>query len=110
MFISLKEVLIENGKEDLTILKEALLEINPDISYNTLIYNSHTKTGVVNVAEENDYDLFVLGSTGLDALKSITIGSMTQYVFDHSQVPVLAIPADINQLSFKEPIVAIDSE
>lgn len=110
MFISLKEILIEKGKEDLTILKEALHEINPNISYNTLIYYSHPKTGVVNIAEENDYDLIVLGSTGLDALKSITIGSMTQYVFDHSQVPVLAIPAEVNQLSFKEPIVAVDLE
>jgi nucleotide-binding universal stress UspA family protein len=80
----------------------------PNIDLNYLIYRSNPQTGIVKIAVQNNYDLIALGTTGLGALKNITIGSNTKYIIEHSKIPVLAIPEDVNEIRLGQPILAID--
>lgn len=53
---------------------------------------------IVEFADENDYDLIVLGSRGLDPLKSLFLGSISRAVVHQAPCSVLVIPqgTDVN--------------
>ena len=42
-------------------------------------------------ANENNIDLVVIGSTGLDAIDRFIIGSTTQYIVNHASCNVMII-------------------
>ncbi|KAK3102597.1 hypothetical protein FSP39_012502 [Pinctada imbricata] len=45
--------------------------------------------GILNVAKEVNADLIVTGSRGLGKLRRTILGSVSDYVVHHSEVPVL---------------------
>ncbi|MEY8514325.1 universal stress protein [Lactococcus taiwanensis] len=49
------------------------------------------KREIVNYAQENNIDLIIIGSTGLDAIDRLLLGSTTQYVVNHAKCNVLVI-------------------
>lgn len=63
---------------------------------------------VSQVAEDHDADLIVMGSTGSDGLKEIFIGSNTEKVVRHSDIPVMVIKTKIEHFSPKEMVFACD--
>ncbi len=46
---------------------------------------------IVNEAKEGSYDLIVVGSRGLGAVNEFLLGSVSDYVVDHSEIPVLVV-------------------
>jgi nucleotide-binding universal stress UspA family protein len=48
---------------------------------------------IVQAADEVDASLIVLGSRGLNAVKSVLIGSVSNHVLHHAHRPVLIVPA-----------------
>ena len=56
----------------------------------------HVKSGnipksILEVAEEEQSDLIVMGSRGLGLLKGVLIGSVSQKVIEESKIPVMVI-------------------
>ena len=49
------------------------------------------KREIINYANENNIDLVVIGSTGLDAIDRFIIGSTTQYIVNHASCNVMVI-------------------
>ncbi len=56
----------------------------------------HSETGspavvILDFAEDNDADLIVMGSRGLGVVKGVLLGSVSQYIIEQSQCPVLVV-------------------
>ena len=49
---------------------------------------------VLNAAEENDVDLIIMGTQGINGVADAIFGSITSSVVDKAECPVLAIPED----------------
>ncbi|ELT98852.1 hypothetical protein CAPTEDRAFT_172328 [Capitella teleta] len=49
--------------------------------------------GIIQVAEDENADLVVMGTRGLDVVRRTLLGSVSDYVVRHSRVPVLVCPS-----------------
>ncbi|MGF1541114.1 MAG: universal stress protein [Pleurocapsa sp.] len=66
------------------------------------------KTIVLNVAQEIDADLIIMGSRGLGKLQSILSNSVSQYVFQLTERSMLLVKDDIYVKRLKRVMVALD--
>jgi len=60
------------------------------------------------VAKAQNADLIVMGSNGSEGLKEIFVGSNTQKVVRHSDIPVLVIKEDIDDFNPRQMVFACD--
>ncbi|WP_130804705.1 universal stress protein [Acinetobacter ihumii] len=58
-----------------------------------IIREEPTASGIVNVADEVNADLIVMGSHGRSGLKKLVLGSVAQKVLSESPIPVLIVKA-----------------
>jgi nucleotide-binding universal stress UspA family protein len=63
---------------------------------------------VAEVAEEHDADMIVMGSHGASGLSEIFVGSNTEKVVRHSEIPVLVVKQKPEQLNFETVTFASD--
>ena len=89
-------------------LLQKLHEDYPQYKLTTSIMLANPKTYVLNRAVEFNADFIVMGSTGLNSLKDITIGSVTEYIVDRTDVPVLCIPDNVSFSSMDKIAVGVD--
>lgn len=57
----------------------------------TLVLEGNPAQIIVEFAKENETDLIVLGSRGLSGLKEIFLGSVSHYVVQKAECPVLVV-------------------
>ena len=57
-----------------------------------VVYEGHAAEGIVETAEQGDYDLLIVGSTGGGALARMMLGSTAEEVVRTSKLPVLVVP------------------
>lgn len=91
-------------------LAEAIKNLNLDPTHVTaMLREGEPKDVVVNVANEIDADLVVMGSRGLKGLKAILDNSVSQYVFQLSSRPMLLVKDDLYSIRpIKRIMVAMD--
>ncbi|AFY37128.1 UspA domain-containing protein [[Leptolyngbya] sp. PCC 7376] len=95
----------EGGK----LLAQALQDLKLDPrNVNTILRQGEPKDIVRAVAEEIDADLILMGSRGLKRLQSILSNSVSQYVFQLTNRPMLLVKDDIFVRTLKKVMVAID--
>ena len=63
---------------------------------------------VSKVAQEHNADLIVMGSHGASGFSEIFVGSNTQKVIRHSEIPVLVIKTKPNGVEYKDVVFASD--
>ena len=56
---------------------------------------------IIKIAKKSDYDLIVMGSSGKGALKEMIFGSISNYVFHNSDIPVLTVKETSAKLDTK---------
>lgn len=61
------------------------------VTYEILRLTGTPKKEIVNFSKENDIDLLLIGSTGLDALDRFILGSTTQYVVNHATCNLIVV-------------------
>jgi nucleotide-binding universal stress UspA family protein len=83
------------------------LKLDPE-NVNTILRQGDPKDVVRKVAEEIDADLILMGSRGLKRLQSILSNSVSQYVFQLTNRPMLLVKDDIYVRTLKKVMVAID--
>ncbi len=115
--INLLHVIPEQGGLDLeshrqqaeVLIKGAIerLGLTPG-EVNTLVREGDAKLTVLNVADELEADLIVMGSRGLGRLQSILGNSASQYVFQLSTRPMLLVRDDLYVKAINRVLVAID--
>lgn len=74
----------------------------------TMLRQGDPKDTVCKVAEEIKADLIVMGSRGLKRLESILENSVSQYVFQLTNRPMLLVKDDIYVKKIKRVMVALD--
>ena len=79
-----------------------------DVKVTPIVKHFKVFTEVNEVAKEHNADLIVMGSHGSSGLKEIFIGSNTEKVVRHSDVPVLVIKNKPTNLSFDNVVFASD--
>lgn len=110
MFVKIDELLKTKAEEDIKVLKEELSEKFPDVTFTTKVINIDPKSYIPEYAEKNNFNFVVTGTTGMTQLKDITIGSLTEALFENSVVPVLAIPGNVHYRDFEHVVMALDAE
>jgi len=61
------------------------------LSYQILMEAGHPAEVIVRVAEDQKFDLIVMGSRGMSAIKSFLLGSVSDRVLHHAHCPVLIV-------------------
>ncbi|HEY9597347.1 MAG TPA: universal stress protein [Cyanophyceae cyanobacterium] len=95
----------EGGK----VLASAVKSLNVDPSKITArLKQGDPKDVVLQVADEEESDLIIMGSRGLKRIESILENSVSQYVFQLSSRPMLLIKDEIYVKKVKRIMVAVD--
>lgn len=95
----------EGGK----ILAQAVKSIKLDASkISARLKQGEPKDVVLQVAEEEDSDLIIMGSRGLKRLEAILENSVSQYVFQLSPRPMLLVKDDAYVKQIRRIMVAMD--
>ncbi len=95
----------EGGK----ILAQAVKSIKLDPSkISARLKQGEPKDVVLQVAEEEDSDLIIMGSRGLKRLEAILENSVSQYVFQLSPRPMLLVKDDAYVKQIRRVMVAMD--
>lgn len=63
----------------------------PDVNVSSLLYKGPIAQAIVDVADEMDVDLIVVGSGSRSGLKGLILGSVSRQVADNSSKPVLIV-------------------
>lgn len=103
------ESFTEHFQKAAGIVAEAVqrLGLNPS-DVNTIIRQGDIKQTVLQVADELDSDLIVMGSRGMSRLQAILSNSASQYVFQLSTRPMLLVRDDLYIRHINRVLVTID--
>jgi len=96
----------EEGSQALTALLDHI-NVNPS-KVSTILRQGDPKDTVLQVAEEINADLIIMGSRGLKRLEAILENSVSQYVFQLTNRPMLLVKDDVYVKKIKRVIVALD--
>lgn len=103
------EALTEKWEEGSQVLTKILESVKLDPSkISTILRQGEPKDIVCQVAEETDADLILMGSRGLKRLEAILENSVSQYVFQLTNRPMLLVKDDIYVKKIKRVMVALD--
>jgi nucleotide-binding universal stress UspA family protein len=103
------EALTEKWEEGSQVLTKILESVKLDPSkISTVLRQGEPKDIVCQVAEETDADLILMGSRGLKRLEAILENSVSQYVFQLTNRPMLLVKDDIYVKKIKRVMVALD--
>jgi nucleotide-binding universal stress UspA family protein len=91
------------------IISDAVAELKLEPSQvTTMLREGEPKDIVLSVANDVDADLIVMGSRGLKRLEAILGNSVSQYVFQLTDRPMLLVKDDNYVRRFKKVMVAVD--
>lgn len=81
------------------IAENILDKASKEISKSGIVCDSVIEQGdpgriIVELAENNDCDLIVMGSRGLGRIKSFLLGSVSNYVLHHTNCPIMLIKGE----------------
>ncbi|PHV62108.1 universal stress protein [Cyanobacterium aponinum] len=103
------DALAEKWEEGGKILSEIVKNVNIDPSkVATILKQGDPKDTVCNTAQEINADLILMGSRGLKRLESFLENSVSQYVFQLSDRPMLLVKDDIYVRKVKRVMLALD--
>ncbi len=111
MFIRLDDLIEKEAIKDLDELSRQVVFMSDRIEVLSNVIFHEPKTYISTYAKNHNFDLIVTGTKGLSAIKEMTVGSVTEWAINNSEIPVIAVPeeAPIGQIKkivfgFKENI------
>jgi nucleotide-binding universal stress UspA family protein len=76
------------------LLREAKDRIPLDLPVTTIQTSDPIRSAIVKQVKRGNHDLVVIGSRGRRGLRALLFGSVSRFVLDRSEVPVLVVHAD----------------
>jgi nucleotide-binding universal stress UspA family protein len=93
--LELSEKLTEaEKKQHQTLLSETLKNAKkkkPTLNITTKLVKGRPADKIIETAKEGDFNLVVIGSRGLDGIKQLLLGSVSDRVADQAPCPVLIV-------------------
>jgi nucleotide-binding universal stress UspA family protein len=108
MFIKIDDLLRSRAEEDFDVLLEKARKKFPKITYKSKIISDDPKYYIPAYAEKNKVNFVVIGTTGMTQLKDITVGSLTEALFEKCSAPVLAVPNKEVHIDLQRVVLALD--
>jgi nucleotide-binding universal stress UspA family protein len=103
------DALAEKWEEGGKVLSDIVKNVNIDpTKVSTILKQGDPKDTVCNTAQEVNADLILMGSRGLTRLESFLENSVSQYVFQLSDRPMLLVKDDIYVRKIKRVMLALD--
>jgi nucleotide-binding universal stress UspA family protein len=78
------------AKEQLIL--DARANIHPSVEYELVVRVATALTGILDQARDSSAGLIVMGTHGRSGFRRLIIGSVTEAVMRHADVPVIAVP------------------
>ena len=110
IFLKMDDVFMEQGKNDLKDLQKKLQSLAPSVQITSTIVKSDPKQFVPSYVKGKIYDLIVIGTKGLSSLKEMTIGSVTAFLMDRVDIPLLAVPEKSAFRAVQKIILGLDDK
>ncbi|MFL1012339.1 universal stress protein [Flavisericum labens] len=79
-----------------------------DVRVTPIIKHYKVFSEVNDVAIKNNADLIIMGSQGASGIKEFFVGSNTERVVRHAEIPVLVVKNNITDVNFDEVVFACD--
>jgi nucleotide-binding universal stress UspA family protein len=83
------ELMGDAGKE----IRAQVDALPPDLSVTSIVVAGHPPEAILERLREGSHDLLVMGTRGLGRVGSALLGSVSQAVLHHAEVPVLVVHA-----------------
>ncbi len=86
-----------NLSEDIKIYGQKILDesekqiATPQMNINKLLLEGHKGNTITEIAEQNNFDLIIMGSRGIGAIQTFLLGSVSYNVIHHAKIPVMLI-------------------
>jgi len=97
------DVIKQEALEKLEKIKKA-----HKVNFRSMIREGNPAKEIVKAAEEEPFDLIVMGKKGLSALEKLFIGSVANQVLRNSKVPMLLTKSKAKKLEFDRILVPTD--
>lgn len=107
MFMTIDDILMETAVKDMKVIEEKYTDLYDGVGVKTTIFKANPKTFTSKYAKKVQADVIVTGTVGLSNLKNMTVGSVTESIVEHSDIPVLAIPPGSNYTGIKNAVLGI---
>ena len=85
------EKMRENGEEVLSKALKKADEEKPGIRVSKRLEEGFADLKILEVADEGGFDIIIMGSRGLGAVKRFLLGSVSNKVVNQSEIPVLIV-------------------
>jgi len=89
-----EDAMEETGKSILRLTQKELVDAG--IAADIVMQRGRPSDVICSTAEEGDYDLIIIGSTGRSGIKSVLLGSVSQSVVRLAPCPVLIVKRRTN--------------
>ena len=66
-------------------------EGHPELKITPILEKRHVSIRIMEIAEEEDVDLIVMGNRGLSGIKSWFLGSVSKHIVEHCKKPILIV-------------------
>jgi nucleotide-binding universal stress UspA family protein len=76
------------------VLRRARDAVPDDLPVTTILTDRPIRTALIEQINRGRHDLIAMGSRGRGAVRAALLGSVSHYVLNHSQIPVLIFHAD----------------
>lgn len=86
-----EDIITHVNSSDTNVIQEALSKVPEGVNVKAFEELGSPAIIIPEFAEENGYDLIVIGSRGLGVLKGLVLGSVSAYVVNHASCPVVVV-------------------
>lgn len=78
---------LESINNEITTIRHT----HPDLKIDAEIIEGDPATSIIKTAEEEGYDVIVMGKRGMGILEELVMGSVTHKVVNQSKIPVIVV-------------------
>lgn len=111
MFISVERLMKEDAERDMDVLLRHYKERLPEnISIDYRIIRGEPVDTITQLADQGDFDLILMGTTGATGLDEVFMGSTTGGVIKRTKTPLLAVPKGYQYRPFNHLILTADGD
>lgn len=110
MYEEIREYQKEKAIAFFDMFLEDVKEKHKHVTINYRIVLANPKTYIIEKANEYKPDYIVMGTTGLNNVKEITLGSVTEYVIDKGSFSVLCIPDHLVFTNLDNVAIGVDDK